>query len=252
MNWQHVLWIWRREMRDQLRDRRTLFMVAVLPVLMYPLLGTSMFQLAQFMRESTGVVAVYGAEELSAVEGLPTLLEEDRFAQRLFNTVEEVDRLVVERRETDGDPLDAAGDAIAGSDCDVAVCFPSDFAERLNEVRDSLNGGDGPEAAAGVPTVEPSVLFNSAVSRLKWRDFGSMESSDAGGKNWSTPTSRPAASRPWRPARSASNNSTWRPKSRATRCSGRSCCRSSSSCGRLPARSTRQSTCAPGRKSAAR
>ena len=31
--------IYVREMRDQLRDRRTLFTIAVLPIMLYPLVG---------------------------------------------------------------------------------------------------------------------------------------------------------------------------------------------------------------------
>jgi sodium transport system permease protein len=45
-NWHNVRWILFREVRDQLRDRRTLFMIAVLPLLLYPLLGMSLFQVA--------------------------------------------------------------------------------------------------------------------------------------------------------------------------------------------------------------
>ena len=46
MQWKNVKLIYFREMRDQLRDRRTLFLIAVLPLLLYPLLGMSFFQLA--------------------------------------------------------------------------------------------------------------------------------------------------------------------------------------------------------------
>ena len=51
MNWHNVKLIFLREVRDQLRDRRTLFMIFVLPLLLYPLLGMSFFQVVQFMRE---------------------------------------------------------------------------------------------------------------------------------------------------------------------------------------------------------
>ena len=46
MNWHHVHLIYLREMRDQLRDRRTLFTITVLPLLLYPLLGMLMMQVA--------------------------------------------------------------------------------------------------------------------------------------------------------------------------------------------------------------
>ena len=51
MQWKNVKLIYLREMRDQLRDRRTLFLIAVLPLLLYPLLGTSFFQLSQFLQK---------------------------------------------------------------------------------------------------------------------------------------------------------------------------------------------------------
>jgi len=50
MSLTNVKLILMREIRDQLRDRRTLFMIAVLPILLYPLMGMSLFQVAQFMQ----------------------------------------------------------------------------------------------------------------------------------------------------------------------------------------------------------
>ena len=70
-----------REIRDQLRDRRTLFMIAVLPVLLYPLLGMSMLQVSQFMQEQPTRVLVVGAKDIA---GLPPLFENQQFAGRLF------------------------------------------------------------------------------------------------------------------------------------------------------------------------
>src|SRR5580692_11150355 len=73
MNWQNVKLILTREIRDQLRDRRTLFMIFVLPLLLYPLLGTSFFQVAQFLREQPTRVLVVN---LPASPGLPALVED--------------------------------------------------------------------------------------------------------------------------------------------------------------------------------
>jgi len=39
MRWSIIRLIWVRELKDQARDRRTLFMIAVLPLLLYPVLG---------------------------------------------------------------------------------------------------------------------------------------------------------------------------------------------------------------------
>src|SRR3990172_250940 len=82
MNWFNVKLILVREIRDQLRDRRTLFMIAVLPLLLYPLLGMSFFQIAQFMREKAVRVLVVGATDFA---GLPPLIENKGFAASLFN-----------------------------------------------------------------------------------------------------------------------------------------------------------------------
>jgi sodium transport system permease protein len=46
MRWKIIRLIWLRELRDQLRDRRTLFMIAVLPLLLYPVLGFAVLQFA--------------------------------------------------------------------------------------------------------------------------------------------------------------------------------------------------------------
>src|ERR1043165_193087 len=84
MSWRNIFLSYAREIRDQLRDRRTLFMIAVLPMLLYPLLGMSVFQLSQFLRKSEPKVAVVGREELSAAAGLPPLIEGDHFSPNLF------------------------------------------------------------------------------------------------------------------------------------------------------------------------
>ncbi|HEX6961281.1 MAG TPA: hypothetical protein VF175_05395, partial [Lacipirellula sp.] len=67
MQWKNVKLIYLREMRDQLRDRRTLFLIAVLPLLLYPLLGMSFFQLSQFLQHHEAKVLVIGAEQLEEV-----------------------------------------------------------------------------------------------------------------------------------------------------------------------------------------
>ena len=46
MRWSIIRLIWLRELRDQLRDRRTLFMIVGLPLLLYPVLGFAVLQFA--------------------------------------------------------------------------------------------------------------------------------------------------------------------------------------------------------------
>lgn len=67
MRWTIVRLILHRELRDQLRDRRTLFMIVLLPVFLYPLAGFGLMQLAIGFFTNKNRVAVVGAGDL--VEG---------------------------------------------------------------------------------------------------------------------------------------------------------------------------------------
>ena len=100
MNWRNIRLIYAREIRDQLRDRRTLFMIAVLPLLLYPLLGMSVFQLSQFVRKSEPRVLVVGAEQLERGERFPALFEDGHFATKLAGDPKIADWLHVEFAKT--------------------------------------------------------------------------------------------------------------------------------------------------------
>lgn len=66
MKWRNVKLILGRELRDQLRDRRTLFTVLVLPLLMYPLMGIALLQVSQFSRPHQTRIWILGADYLPA------------------------------------------------------------------------------------------------------------------------------------------------------------------------------------------
>ncbi|RIK81445.1 MAG: CPBP family intramembrane metalloprotease domain-containing protein [Planctomycetota bacterium] len=189
MQWKNVSLIYHREMRDQLRDRRTLFLIAVLPLLLYPLLGTSFFQLTQFLRDHTAKVLVVGGRQLHGVDWLPKLLDDGRFDAALFERPDQRDSLeLVSARdfpaleqdlrkgkrlrtegaadgqlpetETDEAAFDnAARQLLDSGQVEAVLVFPTGFKERLREVRRALlerQAGD----AADLP--EPIILFNSA------------------------------------------------------------------------------------------
>ena len=63
MNWTHVKLIFQREIRDQLRDRRTMFTIFFLPLLLYPLMGMVMFEVAQFHRDGRVTLGVVGTSQ---------------------------------------------------------------------------------------------------------------------------------------------------------------------------------------------
>jgi sodium transport system permease protein len=64
MRWSIIRLIWLRELRDQLRDRRTVFMIVVLPVLLYPVLGAGVVRFASAFLQEGHTVGVSGVEHL--------------------------------------------------------------------------------------------------------------------------------------------------------------------------------------------
>lgn len=169
MNWRNVKLVWKRELQDQLRDRRTLFMVAVLPLLMYPLMGMTFFQLSQFMRQHAAKVLVLDVEQLESAEALPPLIVGDRFDRSLFDRPDQASKITIENPG----PLPAGMDGsiraqeararLTQGDLDAVIVFPSDFAERLNELREQLKAvaeGEGTDNQS-LEVPRPVVLFNS-------------------------------------------------------------------------------------------
>jgi len=91
MNWKNIKLIFMREVRDQLRDRRTLFMIAVLPILLYPAMGIGMFQMTALFTEQPRTVVILGADELPP----PQLVEDGRFVSSWFVLPQDADKLEV-------------------------------------------------------------------------------------------------------------------------------------------------------------
>ena len=91
MNGRNVLLIFRREVLDQVRDRRTLFMVAVLPVLLYPLMGIGTAQMTAVFTEQPRTVVILGADDLPN----PPLVVGNRFASAWFRSPAEAEKLNV-------------------------------------------------------------------------------------------------------------------------------------------------------------
>ena len=95
MRWPIIWLIFRREVRDQVRDRRTLFMIFVLPILLYPILGIGVAQLSASFEQKPRTVVIVGREDLPES---PPLLNEagDRFEPSLLAPSAESGRLIVE------------------------------------------------------------------------------------------------------------------------------------------------------------
>lgn len=118
--------IYFREMRDQLRDRRTLFTIAVLPIMLYPLVGMLLLQIAQFTRQSPTSVCVVGTEN---IEGAPPLFEGETFAPALLEQPESLELLSYRWDELSGDGSvhDKAGQWVKTGAFDLVVLIPPAF-----------------------------------------------------------------------------------------------------------------------------
>ncbi len=169
MNWSNVKMIFQREVRDQLRDRRTLFMIAVLPIFLYPLLGMSFFQIAQFLREQPTRVLVSGLPKL---DDFPPLVDGDRFAAewladpqqaRLFQLSFAAEDAAGE--ESSEQVAERCREAVQHDQYEAIVVFPPDFATQLQRFRTQLmdRTAESGQLVATAPSVpRPAIYYSTA------------------------------------------------------------------------------------------
>ena len=170
MKWSNVKLIWSREIRDQMRDRRTLFTIVVLPLLLYPFLGMSMLRVAQFMKEHPTKIWLIGSDALPAD---PPLLADDEFAA---NWVSAQDHRLLDL-EIDAElpsqikPQDlrrVAEQHIKAGDYDAVVYFPPDFARQLAEFGRQIQDQDASDnTTPPVSVPEPQIFVNSATDKSR-------------------------------------------------------------------------------------
>ncbi len=123
MTWSNIKLIFLRELRDQLRDRRTLFMIIVLPILLYPSIGIGLVQFTVLFVEQPRQVVVIGREHLP---DFPPLIESggERFVPELFDVPEEADKL---RIVSDND----AKNKLESGDVQVILIVPPEIKEQI-------------------------------------------------------------------------------------------------------------------------
>jgi len=168
-----------REIRDQLRDRRTLFVVLVLPMLLYPLLGMSFIQVQQFLKEKPSRVLVIGARNLAEE---PPLIEGRRFAPDLFSQPEDADLLELDfaRDEPSGagpapDPHELGWRAVKGGRYDAALVIRSDFGEQIEAFRAALRDrGALPAPNGDAPGIDILRIERKEKSAVAGRRLGSI------------------------------------------------------------------------------
>lgn len=143
MNWRHIHLIYLREMRDQLRDRRTLFTITILPLLLYPLLGMLMMQVAQFKRDQNVRVKVVGINhwptDAALLDDTQSLSEQTKLAEYLLTDSES--KLVEFRAEEypkNGTPeqiVSLARQAVSVNSYDAILVVQPEFQKLLDERR---------------------------------------------------------------------------------------------------------------------
>src|SRR5262245_9707724 len=133
MRWSIIRVIWLRELRDQLRDRRTVFMIVVLPLLIYPLGALGLMQIAPGFLPRQSTVAVAGVESLPRPP-FPALVagEEDRFSLSLFPSEAEQTTLRVRLLDED-----AARAALEAQQVDAVLLVPATFYREIDRDRSS-------------------------------------------------------------------------------------------------------------------
>jgi sodium transport system permease protein len=161
MNWSNVRLILAREIRDQLRDRRTMFMIFIVPILTYPFLGMIGLEMSQFVQQKSTRVLVVGASRLPAE---PPLVENARFAERLFRQPGKTRLLELHvAPDTPQNSVELEAEvrsAIDEGKYDAALIFPRDFGSRLDAYREAVRHGNKPP---GVP--KPQIIYTTAVEK---------------------------------------------------------------------------------------
>lgn len=126
--------IFRRELLDILRDRRTIFMMIIFPVLLYPLIGIVVSQLAVAFQEKPRRVVVVNVQGLP---NEPALLSADqtRFASSLFARPDDANRLEIQVADKASSwmKVDARGQMLREGLADVVVIVPEDLLKSIQE-----------------------------------------------------------------------------------------------------------------------
>jgi sodium transport system permease protein len=166
MSWTNIKLIYLRELRDQLRDRRTIFTIVILPLLMYPLLAMVWCQMQQFLKERPSKVLILGAESLP---DNPPLIEQDSFVSSVCTEDEgRLLELSVGRSSSLGDTAadikTAAERDLALGLYDAVVYFPPDFGQKIARFRrDKHQLGEKNLQVADLDDVpQPEIFVDSA------------------------------------------------------------------------------------------
>jgi len=175
MNWNHIRLIFKREMNDQLRDRRTLFTITILPILLYPLLGMLMMQIAQFNREHTVRIRVVGVENWP--EELPLLSADQQLIPRAGTAnVEKLVEFETQAWPANANPEEVVNQsrlAVTLDEVDAVLIVEPSFVQQL-QTRLSVTRGDvildASPAASGAADRAPNGIDLAATDHIDSTD----------------------------------------------------------------------------------
>ncbi len=139
MSWKNIKLIFMRELRDQLRDRRTLFMITILPLFLYPMLGLGVVQMMLTFSEQQRIAIILNADDLP---DSPSLLDENGIQSEWYdqgNKETSSLRILAERTEKDVAAVSSPDDS--GSPDDSAATKKTPDAEsKTTEARTRRRG----------------------------------------------------------------------------------------------------------------
>lgn len=113
MNFKPIVTIWKKEIRDTVRDRRTLVSMILVPMLMMPLITVGMFKLIETQTEKQA--ATVAKVVLAGAENAPEIAQSLRDDPKL--------EIVA--------PGEDPRAAVSAGEVDAAVVIPADFSDRV-------------------------------------------------------------------------------------------------------------------------
>lgn len=174
MNWFNVRKLFIRELLGQLRDRRTIFTTVLLPVMIYPVLGLVMMQVAQFVTENSSKVVFVGQYSFSE---FPELIQHDPTSAVLDGELQLPDALlsVVAEEFPEHATVDGVQQSLQqrldSKEFDAALILSPQFHEYLQYLKAAVESGRS--AREELEKLDPSeipgpvIVYNSVADKSK-------------------------------------------------------------------------------------
>ena len=136
-----ILTIFKKELKDTIRDRRTLMAMVVMPMLLMPVMTIGMFKFMEYQMEKQGEKVV----KISIIE--------KGEAPALIEMIENQEK--IEIVETDGE----IKDAVTNGDLDLGIIIPENFQENIDN-----------QEVAGIAIIKKSTNLDSesALARISF------------------------------------------------------------------------------------